>query len=661
MMAYQQSTRKRVEFFDDSDGEKSSVEAKKGRFERKNLLPIHKEKVKIIQWLKTKQITILMGETGCGKSTQIPQFCLEAGLAEKGLIGITQPRRVAAISLAQRVSDEMNTTCGDVVGYRVRFENCTSEKSKIVYLTDGILMREGIHDGMFSKYSCIIIDEVHERAVHTDMLLYMLKMCLRKRDSSLTLIIMSATLQAGLFSKYFNDAPTYHVPGRTFPIECFFVDKCKFKDDYLYNSLSTVYKLHKKQPLSESILVFLTGQDEIEAACRQCNEQNRNFEFPIVPIPLFAALSSTEQFKAFQNFGNNRRKVVFATNIAETSITIPDIRIVIESGKIKQKSFNPSTKTDILKVINTSQAQSFQRAGRAGRLAHGKVYMMFTEKTFYEKPTSSEAEILRINLSSVFLEMFKLGITSPHKLKLIEMPSQEKIDAAIDELVSLDAIEEVVDRNYKITAIGERLVKFPLDPKYAAIILESANLGCLEECLTIVACMSVEKLFLTPPENLREQIENHRRVFETNEGDHIAMLRVYRAYAQGKKAMSSLEFKEWSNKHYFDKRNLETAVNIRKQLNETCMTLKLRKQSCGTSFGYVRQALARGLSLHTAIFNRSIDKFVLVSNKSVHLKIHPSSCLHRQKPDAIVFSELCKTSDIYAKDVSLIDPEWIRC
>ncbi|CEF62437.1 Putative ATP-dependent RNA helicase DHX33 [Strongyloides ratti] len=660
-MNFQSSVRKRVDFFDNSDEIKNGIEAKKGRFERKTPLPIHKEKVKIIQWLMSKQVTILMGETGCGKSTQIPQFCYEAGFGEKGLIGITQPRRVAAISLAQRVSDEMNTSCGDVVGYRVRFENCTTEKTKIVYLTDGILMREGIYDGIFSKYSCIIIDEVHERAVHTDMLLYMLKCCLRRRETPLTIIIMSATLQAGLFSKYFNDAPTYHIPGRTFPIECFFIDKCKYKEDYFYNSLSTVYKLHRKEPLDESFLVFLTGQDEIEAACRLCNEENKKIEFPIVPIPLYASLSNSEQFKAFQKVGNNRRKVIFSTNIAETSITIPDIKIVIESGKVKQKNFNPYTKTDILKIINTSQAQSFQRAGRAGRMAHGKVYMMFTEKVFHEKPVATEAEILRINLSGIFLEMFKMGMSAPHKLKLIEMPSEDKINSAIEELISLDAIEGNIDGNYKITSIGDNLVKFPVDPKYAAILLQSAILGCLEECLTIVACMSVEKLFLTPPENVREQVESHRRVFETNEGDHIMMLRIYRAYAQGKRSMPIGDFKEWTKKHYFDKRNIEAAANIRKQLSDICLSLKLKRQSCGTSFSQVREALTRGLSLHTAVFNRSIDKFVLVSNKSVHLKIHPSSCLHRQKPDAIVFSELCKTSDIYAKDVSLIDPEWIKC
>ncbi|VDP14164.1 unnamed protein product [Heligmosomoides polygyrus] len=319
-------------------------------------LPIHDVQFQIMEAVLKNESIVLIGETGCGKSTQVPQvtfqFCLYVGLAKRGRIGITQPRRLAAVSLANRVSQEMNSPLGSTVGYHVRFEKEQSEHTKITYLTDGILLREAIHDPLLKDYSTVIVDEAHERSLHTDILLNVLRLCQRQRKESdlnpLQIIIMSATLEAKLFSNYFNDAPVFVIKGRTFPVEV--------GEDHF--------------------LVFLTGREEIECAAKKLRELNEHFSSPIYPVPLFAAMSSTAQLKAFEPPPEGHRKVVLATNIAETSLTIPGVRVVIDSGKVKTRSFTAADRIDVLRVHDVSKAQAIQRAGRAGREAPGKCYRL---------------------------------------------------------------------------------------------------------------------------------------------------------------------------------------------------------------------------------------------------------------------------------------------
>uniref|UniRef100_A0AC35TWK0 ATP-dependent RNA helicase DHX33 n=1 Tax=Rhabditophanes sp. KR3021 TaxID=114890 RepID=A0AC35TWK0_9BILA len=655
--------RKSVEFFEENVPVAKNAQLLKPVHQIS--LPIHAVKGELKSLFQSNGVTVLIGETGCGKSTQVPKFCLEAGLGENGLIGITQPRRVAAISLAQRVSAEMGTECGGLIGYRVRFENCTSHSTKIVYLTDGILLREAMHDNCFKKYSCIIVDEAHERSVHTDILLSLLKICKQQRDQvgnhlKLTIIVMSATLQADLFQAYFESSSLYHVKGRSFPIGLYHAEELKKEDDnYFFNTVQTIFKLHAEEALDMHVLAFLTGQDEIEAGCRQCREKNVHLEHPIVALPLYASLSHADQLKVFENVGPGVRKVIFCTNIAETSLTIPGIRIVIDCGKIKQKSYNSGTKADILKVGNISKAQSNQRAGRAGRDAPGKAYRLYSQKSYNDFRDTTEAEILRINLSSVLLDLFSLGMKNPRKLKLIEMPQEESFEAAIEELMMLKAITTMSKSCYGLTHLGSKLSFFPVDPKLGRILVAASELDCLEEALSIVACMSVENLFIAPPENERDQAEVSKKKFETNEGDHVMQLRVYRMFVDIKKNKTNSEVDKWCRDHFISKRNLLTAVSIRKQLREICVGRKFEIKSCGANTNVLRQALSLGLFINAAKFNKSLDKFVLLINPSVQLKIHPSSCLHRTKPSTIIFSELCKTSDLFAKDCSIIDIDWI--
>uniref|UniRef100_A0A0R3PKI4 RNA helicase n=1 Tax=Angiostrongylus costaricensis TaxID=334426 RepID=A0A0R3PKI4_ANGCS len=379
-------------------------------------LPIHDVEYQIMESIHNNDTVILVGETGCGKSTQVPQYCVRIGLARNGRIGVTQPRRLAAVSLADRVAREMNTSVGQQVGYHVRFEKQMSKTTQISYLTDGILLREAIHDPFLKEYNTIIVDEAHERSLHTDVLLMfitffdVLRLCQRQRNESnlhkLRIIIMSATLEAKLFSWYFNDAPVFIVKGRTFPVEVFHAQLNPENSDYVFNSLVCIKDLHQQEPLCDHFLVFLTGREEIECATKKLRELNRHFENPIYPVPLFAALSSVAQLKAFEPPPVGHRKVVLATNIAETSLTIPGVRVVIDSGKVKTRYFTASDRIDVLRVHDVSKAQAIQRTGRAGREAPGKCYRLYPLEHFEKLQLCSVPEILRSNLSAVGLNIF---------------------------------------------------------------------------------------------------------------------------------------------------------------------------------------------------------------------------------------------------------------
>ncbi|KAK6016534.1 helicase protein, partial [Ostertagia ostertagi] len=394
-------------------------------------LPIHDVQFQIMEALHKHETVVLIGETGCGKSTQVPQFCARIGLAKKGRIGITQPRRLAAVSLANRVAKEVNSPLGQKVGYHVRFEKELSEDTEIVFLTDGILLREAIHDPLLNDYTTILVDEAHERSLHTDILLNVLRLCQRQRKETgmlpLRIVIMSATLEAKLFSKYFDDAPVFHA------------ELNPDNSDYVYNSLVCIKDLHQEEPLSDHFLVFLTGREEIECAVKKLKELNEHFTSPIYPVPLFAAMSSVAQMKAFEPPPEGHRKVVLATNIAETSLTIPGIRVVIDSGKVKTRTFTAADRIDVLRVHDISKAQAIQRAGRAGREAPGKCYRLYPFNHFEKLKATSIPEILRSNLAAVLLEMLALGLRRPRKLKLIQQPDEESMIAAERELLALGA------------------------------------------------------------------------------------------------------------------------------------------------------------------------------------------------------------------------------
>lgn len=469
-----------------TNAKKSLIDRQEIIKQRKNL-PIFEAKQRFLEQVKQNDCVVLIGETGSGKTTQVPQFIQESGLNSK-LIGITQPRRVAAISLSQRVGYESGSE--SKVGYRVRFEDTTGPETKIVYQTDGMLLRESMIDPLLSKYSWIILDEAHERTVNTDILFGVLKSAQDKRKTEkLKIIVMSATMDALKFSEYFRHCPILYVIGRQHPVNIRHVTETK--DDWLTAVMQTIMKIHMESPAQEDILAFLTGQDEIEsvsqtlkAALQHNQEVDGQVEIgpqlvkKAIVMPLYAALQVSSQQKVFLPAKPGTRKIILATNIAETSITIPGIKHVIDSCRVKAKVHQASTGLDILRVVKISQAQAAQRAGRAGRDSEGNCYRMLTRQEFDRLDTETVPEIKRCAISTVLLQMLSIGIENIFKFDFLDPPPEDAVQGALRQLELLGAIELNDEENVRLTEIGKQLAIFPLDPKFTKAILAAKDLGC---------------------------------------------------------------------------------------------------------------------------------------------------------------------------------------
>lgn len=452
----------------------------------------------------------------------------------KGLIACTQPRRVAAVTVAMRVSEEMNTQLGQLVGYSVRFEDVTTQDTKIKYMTDGMLLREAINDSLLQRYSVIILDEIHERTIHTDVLLGIVKQAQKERMKGglkpLKIILMSATMDVDVFSKYFNLAPVLYLEGRQYPIDIY--HSAQPQNDYLYASIVAVFQIHKLAPIGEDILLFLTGQEEIESTVKTLNELNKNNR-PLLALPLYASLPQAKQLKVFEKAPQGVRKVIVSTNIAETSITIKNIKYVIDSGMIKGKLFNPQSNLEVLKVHKISKSQAWQRSGRAGRESPGICYRLYTENEYESLPASTIPELLRSNLASVILQLLAIGIKSPHTFDFIDKPDESNIKAAVQELELLGAVKLTNDNDYELSQIGRKMSQFPLDPKYAKCILSAEQYECVEDVLKIVSLLSVDSVFISNPSK-NSNFNVIRDKFTSADGDHITLLNVFKAFISAK-------------------------------------------------------------------------------------------------------------------------------
>ncbi|VDM10399.1 unnamed protein product [Wuchereria bancrofti] len=655
-----------LKYLDEVIGHKRDYEREAKKFRRKEL-PVDGVHLQLAEVIRENGISVIVGETGSGKSTQIPQICYNEGLIGSGLLAVTQPRRVAAITLARRVALEMNANLGEVVAYKVRFENTTSDETKIVYGTDGIFLRETFYDSLLTHYSVVIVDEAHERSVHTDVLLYLLKLCYKQRLGTsnplklrlLLIVIMSATLETNVFSEYFDDAPVYIVQGRTYPVEIFYANSLDKKDDdYVFNVLTTVLQIHRTEPLSSDVLAFLTGQEEIETACKKVQEASRLLPGDLVALPLYAGLPPSAQMRVFEPAGiPHIRKVIFATNIAETSITIPGVRIIVDSGKIKVKTFLPDRHIDILRVENISQCSATQRAGRAGREAPGKCYRLYSEKHFHSLSKITVPEILRSNLAVVLLELLRIGLRRIKSLALISNPKKEGLEAAEKHLRLLDAVKQPDEKGrLKLTEMGTRLSSFPVDPAFARALIAASQNGCLEEVLTIVAFMSIDSVFVNSAIG-HERTNLSKRKFEAPEGDHCTLLNVYRGYRLARKEK---KLEEWCEANHVHQRLLNTVFKIRRQLRDICSKNSLIFRSCGTDTDRLRKTLCQGLFMNACAYERSQDRYSLLISPGTSLKIHPSSCLSRSRPTAFIFTDLVRTNELYARDITVIDLEWAK-
>ncbi|KAK9904571.1 hypothetical protein M0R45_000593 [Rubus argutus] len=600
--------------------------------EKRKTLPVWHQKDEFFQALKKSQSLILVGETGSGKTTQIPQFVLEAVDRESSdksrkMIACTQPRRVAAMSVSRRVAEEMDVTIGEEVGYSIRFEDCSSARTVLKYLTDGMLLREAMTDPLLERYSVIILDEAHERTLATDVLFGLLKEVLKNRPD-LKLVVMSATLEAEKFQGYFFGAPLMKVPGRLHPVEIFYTEEPE--RDYLEAAIRTVVQIHMYETPGD-ILVFLTGEEEIEDACRKINKEISNLGDQVGPVkvvPLYSTLPPAMQQKIFDaapppttEGGPAGRKIVVSTNIAETSLTIDGIVLVHIRGQGVPEELQP-----------------------------GKCFRLYTEKSFHnDLVPQTYPEILRSNLANTVLTLKKLGIDDLVHFDFMDPPAPETLMRALEVLNYLGALDD--DGN--LTKLGEIMSEFPLDPQMSKMLVVSPEFNCSNEILSISAMLSVPNCFVRPREAQKAADEAKAR-FGHIDGDHLTLLNVYHAYKQNNEDPS------WCYENFVNQRALKSADNVRQQLVRIMARFNLKL--CSTDFKSrdyyinIRKAMLAGYFMQVAHLERTGHYLTVKDNQVVHL--HPSNCLDH-KPEWVIYNEYVLTSRNFIRTVTDIRGEWL--
>lgn len=628
-------------------------------------LPVHAQRQQFLDIFHSTQIMVFVGETGSGKTTQIPQFVLYDDMPHLmgTQVACTQPRRVAAMSVAARVADEMDVTLGEEVGYSIRFENKTSNKTILKYMTDGMLLREAMDDHNLSKYSCIILDEAHERTLATDILMGLLKQVSVRRPD-LKIIIMSATLDAEKFQKYFHDAPLLAVPGRTHPVEIYYTPE--YQKDYLDAAIRTVLQIHATEPEGD-VLVFLTGEEEIEDACRKLSLEGDEMIReqgcgPLKVYPLYGSLPPNQQQKIFEPApeairpgGKPGRKVIVSTNIAETSLTIDGIVYVVDPGFSKQKVYNPRIRVESLLVSPISKASAQQRAGRAGRTRPGKCFRLYTEEAFQkELIEQSYPEILRSNLASTVLELKKLGIDDLVHFDFMDPPAPETMMRALEELNYLQCLSD----EGELTSLGRMSSQFPLDPTLAVMLIGSPAYSCSEEMLTIVALLSVPNVFVRPA-SARKRADEAKMQFAHADGDHLTLLNVYEQFMSDDARNIGLH--QWCRDNFLSYRSLTSAKSVRSQLARIMERHDLElvggEYDDPKYWDNIRKALAAGFFMQVAK-KRSGNKGYLTVKDNQDVLIHPSTVLSTAN-EWVIYNEFVLTSKNYIRTVTNVRPEWL--
>ncbi|KAJ6144966.1 ATP-dependent RNA helicase DHX8 [Penicillium chermesinum] len=610
-------------------------------------LPVFKFRKPLLDAVQDNQVLIVVGDTGSGKTTQLTQYLAEAGWGNKGIIGCTQPRRVAAMSVAKRVAEEVGCRLGAQVGYTIRFEDMTSPETVIKYQTDGMLQREILLDPDLKKYSVIMLDEAHERTIATDILFGLLKKTIQRRPD-LRLIVTSATLDAEKFSTYFNGCPIFSIPGRTFPVEIMYSKEPE--SDYLDAALITVMQIHLTEPAGD-ILVFLTGEEEINTACEILFERMKALG-PSVPelviLPVYSALPSEMQSRIFEPAPPGGRKVIIATNIAETSITIDQIYYVIDPGFVKQKAYDPKLGMDSLVVTPISQAQAKQRAGRAGRTGPGKCFRLYTEAAYNSEmlPTSIP-NIQRQNLAHTILMLKAMGINDLLHFDFMDPPPTNTMLTALEELYALSALDD----EGLLTRLGRKMADFPMEPALAKVLIASVDIGCSEEMLIIVAMLSIQSPFYRPKEK-QQQADAKKAKFHDPMGDHLTMLNVYNAWKQ------SNFNNAWCFENFIQARQIRRAEDVRKQLLGIMQRYKHRIVSCGRDTTKVRQTLCTGFFRNAARKDQQEGGYkTLVEGTPVYM--HPSSALFGKGSEHVIYHDLVLTTKEYMRIVTSIEPKWL--
>ncbi|XP_023262925.1 putative pre-mRNA-splicing factor ATP-dependent RNA helicase DHX16 [Seriola lalandi dorsalis] len=626
----------------------SQAELKKQSMQEvRRSLPIFPYREDLLAAIQEHQILVIEGETGSGKTTQIPQYLLEDGYTKGGMkIGCTQPRRVAAMSVAARVAQEMSVKLGNEVGYSIRFEDCTSERTVLKYMTDGMLLREFLTEPDLASYSVIIIDEAHERTLHTDILFGLIKDIARFRPD-LKVLVASATLDTERFSCFFDDAPVFRIPGRRFPVDIFYTKAPEA--DYLEACVVSVLQIHVTQSPGD-VLVFLTGQEEIEACCELLQERCRRLGSKIAELlvlPIYANLPSDMQAKIFNPTPPGARKVVVATNIAETSLTIDGIIYVIDPGFCKQKSYNARTGMESLIVTPCSRASANQRAGRAGRVAAGKCFRLYTAWAFkHEMEETTVPEIQRTNLGNVVLLLKSLGINDLIHFDFMDPPPHETLVLALEQLYALGALNHLGE----LTKLGRRMAELPVDPMLSKMILASEQYKCSEEVLTIAAMLSVNNSIFYRPKDKVVHADNARMNFVVPGGDHLVLLNVYTQWLES--GFST----QWCYENFIQFRSMRRARDVRDQLEGLMDRIEVEVVSSQGDNVPIRKAVTAGYFYHTARLSKGGYKTVK-HQQTVY--VHPNSSLFEEQPRWLIYHELVFTTKEFMRQVIEIDSGWL--
>jgi len=617
-------------------------------------LPVSDRVDDIQRAISNHQVVIIAGETGSGKTTQIPKICLNMGLGIEGLIGHTQPRRIAARTVAARIAEELGERTGEQVGYQIRFTDTTSDQSRLKVMTDGILLSEVQHDRFLKRYDTIIIDEAHERSLNIDFLLGYLKQLLPKRPD-LKVIITSATIEVERFSEFFGDAPVIEVSGRTFPVDVRYRPLAGDEDDrdqsWSDGVLQAIEEIEQheradKQPPGD-VLVFLPGEREIRGLSKTLRHAElRHTEV----LPLYSRLSNQEQNRIFQS--HSGRRIVLSTNVAETSLTVPGIRYVIDTGVARISRYSVRSKIQRLPIEPVSQASANQRAGRCGRVAPGICFRLYDETDFLNRPEYTDPEILRTNLASVILQMATSGLGEIRRFPFLEPPDRRLINDGYKLLEELSA----VDDKRRVTRLGRTMARLPLDPRLARMLVTSSGQGSLAETLVVIAGLSVQDPRERPQEKQQAADQAHAP-FNDKDSDFLSLLNIWNFFEEQRQELSQNQLKKLCQKNFLSWMRMREWRDIHRQLTLICRQQKLQLNRETASYAALHKAILSGLLGQVAV---KIEKKEYLATRNRKVLIFPGSKVSKSSPKWIVATEIVETSRVFARMVAKIEPDWIE-
>ncbi|MEQ3658516.1 MAG: ATP-dependent RNA helicase HrpA [Glaciecola sp.] len=616
-------------------------------------LPVADKRDDIKEAISKHQVVIIAGETGSGKTTQIPKMCLELGRGVAGFIGHTQPRRLAARSVASRIAEELESELGQAVGFKVRFSDNVGDNSHIKLMTDGILLAEIQQDRYLNQYDTIIIDEAHERSLNIDFLLGYFKQLLPKRKD-LKLIITSATIDPERFSKHFDDAPIIQVSGRTYPVEIRYHDQSsggseeEADTDQSSAIVHAVDELMREKP--GDILIFLSGERDIRDTQDLLSKQHyRNTEI----VPLYARLSAAEQNRIFQS--HSGRRIVLATNVAETSLTVPGIKYVIDPGLARMSRYSHRSKVQRLPIEAISQASANQRAGRCGRVSDGICIRLYSEQDFLSRPEFTDPEIIRTHLSSVILQMLALGLGDVSQFPFVQPPDDKNINDGMKLLEEVLAIQRQHGK-VKLTSLGRKIARLPVDPRYAKMVIAAAERDCAKEVMIITAGLSVQDPRERPQDKKQAADEKHKD-FADADSDFISLLNLWTAFAEQQKALSNGQLRKWCKQHFVHYLRMREWQDIVSQMKKSLVEVGYRLNSSEANYESIHTSIATGLLSQVGMKDKNRE---YLGPRNTRFMIFPGSGLSKSSPKWIMSAELVETSKLFARNVAKVDPRWLE-